>query len=76
MPYPIQFSIADDHKFWFDNSMHFPEPMSPFDWVNGGIGVLRAWRGQHPGALSADHAWHRSPKHQWPGVHRRNAVTA
>jgi pyruvate,water dikinase len=32
-PYPIQFSKADDRKFWFYNSMHFPEPMSAFDMV-------------------------------------------
>src|SRR5882757_2326348 len=32
-PYPIQFSKADDQKFWFYNSMHFPEPMSAFDMV-------------------------------------------
>src|ERR1700685_638596 len=32
-PYHIQFSRADDRKFWFYNSMHFPEPMSAFDMV-------------------------------------------
>jgi pyruvate,water dikinase len=32
-PYTIQFSEADDNRFWFYNSMHFPEPMSPFDMV-------------------------------------------
>src|SRR3984957_18265919 len=32
-PYPIQFSKADDQKFWFYNSMHFPEPMCAFDMV-------------------------------------------
>src|SRR5712672_1247712 len=32
-PYPIQFSKADDRKFWFYHSMHFPEPMSAFDMV-------------------------------------------
>src|SRR5260370_37518336 len=32
-PYHIQFSTADDQKFWFYNSMHFPEPMSAFDMV-------------------------------------------
>ena len=32
-PYHIQFSKADDRKFWFYNSMHFPEPMSAFDMV-------------------------------------------
>src|SRR5450755_4170786 len=32
-PYHIQFSAADDERFWFYNSMHFPEPMSAFDMV-------------------------------------------
>ena len=32
-PYPVQFSKTDDGKFWFYNSMHFPEPMSAFDMV-------------------------------------------
>src|SRR5271155_4582125 len=35
-PYHIQFSKADDQKFWFYNSMHFPEPMSAFDMVTAG----------------------------------------
>jgi pyruvate,water dikinase len=32
-PYHIQFSADDDARFWFYNSMHFPEPMSAFDMV-------------------------------------------
>ena len=32
-PYPVQFAKSDDSKFWFYNSMHFPEPMSAFDMV-------------------------------------------
>ena len=32
-PYFIQFTKADDQRFWFYNSMHFPEPMSAFDMV-------------------------------------------
>ncbi len=32
-PYTIQFSKSDDERFWFHNSMHFPEPMSAFDMV-------------------------------------------
>jgi len=32
-PYYVQFSKADDDRFWFYNSMHFPEPMSAFDMV-------------------------------------------
>jgi len=32
-PYHTQFSQGDDRRFWFYNSMHFPEPMSAFDMV-------------------------------------------
>jgi len=32
-PYYMQFTASDDSRFWFYNSMHFPEPMSAFDMV-------------------------------------------
>jgi pyruvate,water dikinase len=32
-PYYVQFGPGDDERFWFYNSMHFPEPMSAFDMV-------------------------------------------
>jgi pyruvate,water dikinase len=32
-PYYMQFTREDDARFWFYNSMHFPEPMSAFDMV-------------------------------------------
>ena len=32
-PYYMQFTKADDERFWFYNSMHFPEPMCAFDVV-------------------------------------------
>jgi pyruvate,water dikinase len=32
-PYYVQFTKEDDQRFWFYNSMHFPEPMSAFDMV-------------------------------------------
>ena len=32
-PYTMQFGPGDDERFWFYNSMHFPEPMSAFDMV-------------------------------------------
>src|ERR1700692_757399 len=32
-PYHTQFGDSDDNRFWFYNSMHFPEPMSAFDMV-------------------------------------------
>ena len=32
-PYYTQFKPEDDDRFWFYNSMHFPEPMHHFDMV-------------------------------------------
>ncbi len=32
-PYYTQFTATDDQRFWFYNSMHFPEPMTAFDMV-------------------------------------------
>ena len=32
-PYYMQFSKEDDERFWFYNSMHFPEPMYLFDTI-------------------------------------------
>ncbi|HXY50368.1 MAG TPA: PEP-utilizing enzyme [Terriglobales bacterium] len=32
-PYYMQFTKEDDRRFWFYNSMHFPEPMCTFDTV-------------------------------------------
>lgn len=32
-PYYMQFSKEDDERFWFYNSMHFPEPMCVFDTI-------------------------------------------
>ena len=32
-PYYQQFEPDDDQRFWFYNSMHFPEPMTVFDMV-------------------------------------------
>ncbi|MEO8308712.1 MAG: PEP-utilizing enzyme [Pseudomonadota bacterium] len=34
-PYYMQFAKDDDQRFWFYNSMHFPEPMCAFDSVTG-----------------------------------------
>jgi pyruvate,water dikinase len=32
-PFYMQFAPEDDERFWFYNSMHFPEPMTVFDMV-------------------------------------------
>ncbi|HLY57687.1 MAG TPA: hypothetical protein VKS60_19135, partial [Stellaceae bacterium] len=34
-PYFMQFTAADDDRFWFYNAMHFPEPMAAFDTITG-----------------------------------------
>lgn len=34
-PYYMQFGPEDDARFWFYNSMHFPEPMHAFDSITG-----------------------------------------
>ncbi|HEX6453933.1 MAG TPA: PEP-utilizing enzyme [Trebonia sp.] len=36
-PYFTRFQADDDKRFWFYNSMHFPEPMPAFDAVTGEI---------------------------------------
>ena len=35
LPYYMKFTKADDERFWFYNSMHFPEPMCAFDTITG-----------------------------------------
>ena len=36
-PYFTRFQPADDQRFWFYNSMHFPEPMPAFDTITAEI---------------------------------------
>ncbi len=36
-PYFTRFQTGDDQRFWFYNSMHFPEPMPAFDTVTAEI---------------------------------------
>jgi pyruvate,water dikinase len=36
-PYFTRFLPQDDQRFWFCNSMHFPEPMPPFDALTAEI---------------------------------------
>jgi pyruvate,water dikinase len=36
-PYFTRFQPGDDQRFWFYNSMHFPEPMPPFDAITAEI---------------------------------------
>ena len=46
-PYFARFRPEDDRRFWFYNSMHFPEPMSAFDAITAevpytGLGAFTA----------------------------------
>jgi pyruvate,water dikinase len=36
-PYFTRFQPEDDQRFWFYNSMHFPEPMSAFDTITAEV---------------------------------------
>ena len=36
-PYFTRFQPEDDQRFWFYNSMHFPEPMPAFDAITAEI---------------------------------------
>jgi len=51
---------ADDKRFWFYNSMHFPEPMSAFDMVTADS-VLCVGFFQLPGSLYSDNTRDRPP---------------
>jgi hypothetical protein len=36
-PYFTRFQPEDDERFWFYNSMHFPEPMPAFDTITAEV---------------------------------------
>ena len=36
-PYFTRFQPEDDQRFWFYNSMHFPEPMPAFDTITAEV---------------------------------------
>ncbi|HLN68350.1 MAG TPA: hypothetical protein VK280_13880, partial [Streptosporangiaceae bacterium] len=36
-PYFTRFQPGDDERFWFYNSMHFPEPMPAFDTITAEV---------------------------------------
>jgi len=36
-PYFTRFQPEDDKRFWFYNSMHFPEPMPVFDTITAEV---------------------------------------
>ena len=59
-PYFTRFQPEDDQRFWFYNSMHFPEPMPAFDVVTAevpyhGMGAFTSRVFAFPTALGVDH---------------------
>jgi pyruvate,water dikinase len=59
-PYTVQFGPGDDDRFWFYNSMHFPEPMSAFDMVTAeaaycALGAANTRVHSLPTTLGIDH---------------------
>src|ERR1039457_4810123 len=59
-PYYTRFRPEDDTRFWFYNSMHFPEPMPAFDAITGevaytGLGAYTTRVFAFPTALGIEH---------------------
>ncbi len=59
-PYYTQFEPEDDEKFWFYNSMHFPEPMHHFDMITAeaayvAMGAMNTRMHVLPTAKGVDH---------------------
>jgi len=59
-PYYMQFTKEDDQRFWFYNSMHFPEPMCLFDTVTAeaaycGLGAANTRVHSLPTTLGIDY---------------------
>ncbi|MGX7894652.1 PEP-utilizing enzyme [Tsuneonella sp. HG222] len=59
-PYYTQFEPEDDAKFWFYNSMHFPEPMHHFDMITAeaayvAMGAMNTRMHVLPTAKGVDH---------------------
>src|ERR1700690_3665406 len=59
-PYFTRFQPEDDKRFWFYNSMHFPEPMPAFDAITAevpytALGAYRTRVFAFPTALGIEH---------------------
>ena len=59
-PYYTRFRPEDDQRFWFYNSMHFPEPMSAFDSISqeapyAAMGAVTTRTFVFPAALGIDY---------------------
>jgi pyruvate,water dikinase len=62
-PYYTRFRPADDERFWFYNSMHFPEPISAFDSIGPempytAMGAVTTRTFAFPAALGIDYRIH------------------
>src|SRR5215471_14343324 len=69
-PYFTRFQPGDDQRFWFYNSMHFPEPMPAFDAITAEI-PYTAIGANTTRVFDADHARHRAPDRERAGLHHR-----
>jgi len=56
--YFTRFQPDDDKRFWFYNSMHFPEPMPAFDTVTGEIPYQAIGANTVPGIMIAKQSFH------------------
>ena len=62
-PYYTRFRPEDDERFWFYNSMHFPEPISAFDSIGPefpytAMGAVTTRTFAFPAALGIDYRIH------------------
>jgi phosphohistidine swiveling domain-containing protein len=62
-PYYTRFRPDDDNRFWFYNSMHFPEPISAFDSIGPefpytAMGAVTTRTFAFPAALGIDYRIH------------------
>jgi pyruvate,water dikinase len=62
-PYYTRFRPEDDRRFWFYNSMHFPEPISAFDSISQempyqAMGAVTTRTFAFPAALGIDYRIH------------------
>ena len=62
-PYFTRFCPEDDQRFWFYNSMHFPEPLSAFDSIGPempytAMGAVTTRTFAFPAALGIDYRIH------------------
>ena len=72
-PYFTRFQPEDDKRFWFYNSMHFPEPMPAFDTITAEVPYSAIGANTARGVRLPHHARHRAPHRQRAGLHHRES---